>query len=83
MPAERREQLDVIGIVWDPRNIAWEKGFAALTAFKAREGHCNVPQRHVEDGFRLGMWINGQRCSRSKMSAERKKRLDEIGMVWE
>jgi hypothetical protein len=82
MPIERRQRLDAVGMVWDPRNGAWERGFAALTAFKAREGHCNVPQGHIENGFKLGMWINGQRANRSKMNAERRKRLDEIGIAW-
>jgi hypothetical protein len=82
MPAERRQRLDAIGVVWNVRDDAWEKGFAALLAFKAREGHCNVPQRHIEQGFRLGTWVNSRRTNKNKLSDERKKRLDEIGFVW-
>jgi hypothetical protein len=82
MPIERRQRLDAVGMVWDPRDGAWEKGFVALTTFKAREGHCSVPQGHIENGFKLGMWINSQRTNRSKMNAERRKRLDEIGIAW-
>jgi hypothetical protein len=48
MSAERRQRLDEIGFVWDPHEEAWEEGFAALTTFKAREGHCHVPDDHVE-----------------------------------
>ena len=36
----------------------WEEGFAALTTFKAREGHCRVPPLHVEGTFKLGQWVN-------------------------
>jgi len=36
-----------------PHEIAWEKGFAALKHFKAREGHCRVPRGHQEGSFKL------------------------------
>ena len=58
MSAERKQRLDAIGFVWDPLESAWEEGFAALTTFKAREGHCRVPERHVEGTFKLGRWVS-------------------------
>ena len=54
----------------------WEEGFAALTTFKAREGHCLVTSLHVEGTFKLGGWVGKQRMNRDTMSAERKQRLD-------
>ena len=83
MSAEHRQRLDAVGFVWDPLERAWEEGFAALTTFKAREGHCLVPQRHVEGTFKLGTWVNVQRANRDTMSAERRQRLDAIGFVWD
>ena len=44
---EREKCLNAIGFIWDPFEHAWEKGFAALAKFKAREGHCGVPRFHV------------------------------------
>ena len=82
MPAERRQLLDAIGFVWDSLESAWEEGFAALTTFKAREGHCLVPALHVEGKFKLGFWVHNQRANRDRMPAERKQRLDAIGFVW-
>jgi Helicase associated domain/Helicase conserved C-terminal domain len=82
MPAERRQRLDEIGFVWDPLEEAWREGFAALTTFKTREGHCRVPQRHVEGAFKLGAWVSKQRGKRNNMFAELRQRLDEIGFVW-
>ena len=56
--AERKKRLDAIGFVWDPFESDWEEGLAALRKFKAREGHCRVPQDHVEGSFRLGSWAS-------------------------
>jgi hypothetical protein len=54
MPAKRRKRLSAIGFVWDWRENVWEKDFAALTKFKAREGHCRVPSFRIEGRFMLG-----------------------------
>lgn len=67
----------------DRREVAWEKGFAALTKFKLRKGHCRVPRHHFEGAYKLGQWVSVQRLIRDTMSAERKLRLDEIGFVWD
>jgi Helicase associated domain/Helicase conserved C-terminal domain len=83
MPAERKQRLNVIGFLWDPYKTAWEEGFAALKTFQAREGHCLVPALHFEGTFKLGRWVNKQRTSRDKISAERRKRLDAIEFVWD
>ena len=77
---ERKKRLNAIGFIWDDKEHAWEQGFAALTKFKAREGHCRVPQSHIEGKYRLGQWVANQRA---KVSAERRKRLNAIGFVWD
>ena len=46
--------MDAIGFVWDPLESAWEEGFAALTTFKTREGHCHVPDRILKARSSLG-----------------------------
>jgi hypothetical protein len=79
---ERQQRLNKIGFVWNWRERAWENGFAALTNFKAREGHCLVPALHIERRLKLGQWVTMQRRSRNEMSAERKARLNNIGFVW-
>jgi hypothetical protein len=81
-PPERRKRLDAIEFVWDPQGSAWDDGFAALTTFKAREGHCIAQFSHIEGTFTLGRWVNKQRTLRDAMSAERRKRLDDIGFDW-
>ena len=49
--------------------------------FKRREGHCYVPQFHIEGKYRLGKWVATQRENRKRMSAGM-ARLNKIGFVW-
>jgi helicase associated protein len=51
LSVERKERLDRIGFVWNWRDFAWERGFAALLKFKRREGHCRVHGLHREGGL--------------------------------
>jgi superfamily II DNA or RNA helicase len=83
MSANRRRRLDAIGFIWDVVESRWEEKFAALMAFKSREGHCNVPEGHVESTFNLGIWVLNERSKHTTMSARRRQRLDEIGFVWD
>jgi hypothetical protein len=81
--ADRKRRLDAIGFVWDLLERRWEKDFAALKKFKAREGHCLVPYPYSDgNGSNLGHWVNTQRNNKNKMSAERQMRLTKIGFVW-
>ena len=82
MPAEYQHRLDAIGFNWRPHESAWEEGFSLLKAYKERDGHCKVPQSHIEKGFRLGVWANKQRRNKNALPAERRRRLDELGFVW-
>jgi len=66
----------------NPRELAWEKGLAALKKFKAREKHCRVPRVHREGAFNLGTWVINQRNRRDALSVQRRRRLDEIGFDW-
>jgi Helicase associated domain len=65
------------------RTFRWERGFAALRNFRAREGHCCPSRRHVEDGYPLGQWVSVQRYRDDLLTTERKRRLDAIGFVWD
>jgi Helicase associated domain len=81
MSADRRRRLDDIGFIWNTHEARWEEGFAALTKFKAREGHCNVHYLHVEGTYKLGQWVCHQR--RDTLSNEQRRRLDDIGFIWD
>ena len=55
--------LEEAGVVWDPQVAEWERMHGLLLAFKEREGHCDVPQRHEEQGEKLGYWLSQQRTA--------------------
>ena len=82
---ERIKRLDAIGFSWDPHTEKWEDGFATLTKFRRREGHCRVPQHYKEGEYALGTWTKTQRVYRNKgiLSPERIKRLDSINFSWD
>jgi hypothetical protein len=50
-----------------------------------REGHCNVPNSHKEDGASLGTWVVYQRHAKKKggLNADKARRLESIGTGWE
>lgn len=59
---------------------------AAARAFHAREGHLDVPQRHIEilhgEPVRLGQWVSNARRRKDRLSPDRIHALDTLGMRW-
>ncbi|MFI1092614.1 helicase associated domain-containing protein [Streptomyces sp. NPDC020917] len=59
---------------------------AAARQFHTREGHLQVPRKHVEevDGvpYKLGMFIDNARRRADKLSEERHQELTALGMRW-
>merc|ERR1712238_563139 len=83
--ADQIKRLDEIGVVWDVQKQQWENFFNLLVKYKDREGHCNIPQSHEEDGQNLGAWLSTQRKlkNKGKLTTDLIKRLDEVGVVWD
>ncbi|KAL3942107.1 MAG: hypothetical protein SGBAC_003644 [Bacillariaceae sp.] len=79
-----QSRLEEVGVVWDPCAWQWEARFDALVEFKSREGHCDAPQFHQENGECLGSWLNKQRRDHrvGRLPAMRAKRLEELGVAW-
>ena len=61
----------------------WEGGFAALSKFRRREGHCCPSRHHVEGKFKLGSWVSVQRYRKELLPDKRWRRLGAIGFVWD
>jgi superfamily II DNA or RNA helicase len=80
---ERRARLEVLaGWTWTAREDAWEEAFAKLRSFVEREGHARVPDEWIEDGVRLGRWVDGQRTR--ALRPERRARLEAVpGWTWD
>jgi hypothetical protein len=83
LPEARRQQLDELGFDWDPLETYWAKGLRYLTIYREREGHCRVPQKYVENGFRLGTWVANWRKRKQILPEARRQQLDELGFVWD
>ncbi|MGQ4450960.1 Helicase associated domain protein [Streptomyces griseus] len=62
------------------------RNLAAAAAYAQREGHLNVPRRHIEitDGteIKLGIWISNQRSRRARLHPQRIDALNALGMRW-
>ncbi|KOV70063.1 helicase, partial [Streptomyces sp. AS58] len=76
MPAPARQSQDA----------RWAANLAAARQFHTREGHLRVPRQHVEtvEGtpVRLGSFLDNTRRRATKLSAQRRNDLDELGMRW-
>jgi len=88
LSAERVRRLDELGFLWNVQGVMWqakwESMYEALAAYRQAHGHCRVPLS-TGDHASLARWVMTQ-CStrrKGKLSAERVRRLDELGFVWE
>ena len=59
--------------------------FNLLEQYKEREGDCDVPRNHKEDGKNLGEWLSTRRMDKKKgrLDAEKEKEMEERGVVWD
>jgi superfamily II DNA or RNA helicase len=87
LPTAKAERLEALpGWSWNARTDRWEDAFLLLERFVAREGNARVPVGHVEDGSRLGAWVNQQRTLHKdgRLSSPRVARLEAIpGWSWD
>jgi hypothetical protein len=64
----------------------WTANLAAARQFHTRQGHLQVPRKHIEqvDGvpYRLGMFLDNTRRRADKLAPERRAELNALGMRW-
>ena len=79
----KKNRLQDLGVMW-VLQTSWEEMLLLLLQYKEREGHGNVPQRHVEEHENLGKWLSNQRTLKKQgtLDPARRRRLEEIGVVW-
>lgn len=79
LTGEQRKRLESLpGWNWDARTDMWHRKLQLLQQFQRREGHALVPQRHVEDGVKLGAWVMQQRNNEGNISEERRALLESV-----
>jgi len=71
-----------------PRTQAdkWALNLRAARQFHTREGHLQVPRKHIETvddvEHKLGMFVDNARRRANKLTPERRAELDALGMRW-
>lgn len=77
----RRQKLEAIGMVWDVKELEWERMYAAAQAFQAAHGSLS-PSDFA--GAKLSEWLSAQRKKRKNgtLSSEKAERLEALGLRW-
>ena len=77
--------MEGLGVVLDVYDRQWQDMFTLLAQFKQKEGHCDVPYSHKEDGQNLRQWLGDQRKNKKKgtINATKEKKLEELGVIWD
>lgn len=82
------DRLDRIGMIWGNKiESMWDAKYEAAKKYYLAHGHLDIPLSYeTADGMMLGKWIRSQRKAKVKkdvrLTPERIKRLNEIGMRW-
>ena len=81
---ERIEQLEDIGIDWNPIESSWEERLDELKEFKNEVGHCNVPQEYKKNQS-LSVWVQNQRSGfkAGTLETNRVDKLKALGFVFD
>jgi superfamily II DNA or RNA helicase len=85
LSTSEQEQLEQLGVVWNPYADKWQKMFERMEAFKKREGHTDPrkPRRGAVD-LELLAWAqsNRQAFYMNILKKDRKAKLDAIGFIF-
>ncbi|MFD9863399.1 DEAD/DEAH box helicase [Streptomyces alboflavus] len=82
LDAVRVRALERLGIIWDPRQQAFDRALAHAAAYAARYGHLAVPVEEMHDGFALGRWLATQRTRAETLTAPRAAALTALDRWW-
>ena len=82
---EQFERLSALHMVWEFED-RWEQKFRLAKEYYETHGNLDIPANYItEDGTNLGAWYRGVRNQYrdNTLSAERRKKLESIGVQWE
>jgi hypothetical protein len=79
----------VFFLQWDPQRAQWNIMFQKLQEFAKENDHCKVPKGYIKDP-ELANWVRNQRLEyanlqrnkKTRMTADRVERLNEMGFKW-
>ena len=93
---ERIEKLEQIGMKWSAlenkyqnlneyKELKWNEMYALALEYYEEYGNLKIPRVYEpQEGIKLGKWIVNQRQAykNNKLSEEKIKELESIGMIW-
>ena len=82
---ERIVLLEKIGMVWSVYDDRWDEYYAQAKQFYEANSNLLIPLLYTtKSGVNIGEWIGQQRkqYKEGKLSEEKIKKLENIGMVW-
>ena len=83
LTSTQRDRLDKLGMIWSPRDAAWEQALAVAAAFARKTGHLHPPVSfRTHNGFPLGQWLAEKRSPRWKGTPGRRAQLDALDPTW-
>ncbi len=83
---DKIELLEKIGMTWSIYDVQWNEYYELAAEYYRKHDNLLVPLRYKTiDDKKLGSWISHQRISfkSGKLSEDRIKMLEQIGMAWD
>jgi len=79
---DKINQLNSLGVEWNPIESQWIASFNKLTAYKKQYGDCMVTQRFKDKA--LGTWVRNQRNNfkNKSLSKDKINQLNSLGFEW-
>ncbi|MER6075818.1 Helicase associated domain protein [Streptomyces sp. NPDC001817] len=78
MDEDRVEQLEKLGMIWSPYDVAWEEGLAAARGWAAQNGHLLAPLDATHQGYKVGIWLKNQRAAARKATEIEQRRAEGL-----
>ncbi|MBF0183439.1 MAG: helicase associated domain-containing protein [Magnetococcales bacterium] len=84
LSAARRELLQSISFIFDPRAAEWDAMLLALRQFRQERNHCIIPANDP-DHPALSRWVSQVRraYAAQQLTATQMAQLNELGFVWD